>query len=321
MCLYPKLIKNRKYTVTKKNKGNVPELKDLRAQYVPIGCGKCMECKKQKSREWQVRLSEEIRVDQRGKFITFTYSDEELQKLDNLVPEVFEGYERDNEITRISIRRFLERWRKKYKKSVKHWFVTEIGGNRTERIHIHGLIWTDEVESINERWGYGHTYIGDYVGDVTINYIVKYVNKVDEKHKEYNSKIYTSKGIGANYMLRNDAERNKYKGKETKETYTNRQGLELALPIYYRNKIYNDDQREKLWLYKLDEEVRYVNGLKIDISNNNIDYNKVLFNERKKNKRLGFGDDEVNWDLKRYEGERRLLKRLEREERLIAKLK
>ena len=36
MCLYPKLIKNRKYTATKKNKGIIPELKDKRAEYVPI---------------------------------------------------------------------------------------------------------------------------------------------------------------------------------------------------------------------------------------------------------------------------------------------
>jgi hypothetical protein len=49
MCLYPKFIRNRKYTVTKKNGGNVPEVKDKRALMVPVGCGKCMECKKQKA--------------------------------------------------------------------------------------------------------------------------------------------------------------------------------------------------------------------------------------------------------------------------------
>jgi hypothetical protein len=50
MCLYPKFIRNRKYTVTKKNGGNVPEVKDKRALMVPVGCGKCIECKKQKAR-------------------------------------------------------------------------------------------------------------------------------------------------------------------------------------------------------------------------------------------------------------------------------
>ena len=56
MCLYPKLIKNRKYIANKKNGGNIPPVSDLRVLMVPVGCGKCIECKKQKSREWSVRL-------------------------------------------------------------------------------------------------------------------------------------------------------------------------------------------------------------------------------------------------------------------------
>ena len=48
MCLYPKLILNKKYTGTKKNKGVIPTLTDERVKYVPVGCGKCMECMKKK---------------------------------------------------------------------------------------------------------------------------------------------------------------------------------------------------------------------------------------------------------------------------------
>ena len=50
MCLYPKLIKNRRYTANKKNRGVIPPIKDKRVLEVPVGCGKCMECKKQKSK-------------------------------------------------------------------------------------------------------------------------------------------------------------------------------------------------------------------------------------------------------------------------------
>ena len=38
MCLYPKLIKNRKYIANKKNGGNIPPVYDLRVLTVPIGC-------------------------------------------------------------------------------------------------------------------------------------------------------------------------------------------------------------------------------------------------------------------------------------------
>ena len=61
---------------TKKNKGVVPPCPDERLRYVTAACGKCYECKKQKGRAWQVRLSEEIRNDPNAIFVTLTISDE-----------------------------------------------------------------------------------------------------------------------------------------------------------------------------------------------------------------------------------------------------
>jgi len=88
MCLYPKIIKNRKYVVNKKNGGDVPQATDERVKWVSAGCGKCMECRKQKMREWQVRLSEEIRTQELPAwFVTMTYSDESIQKLDNQIED------------------------------------------------------------------------------------------------------------------------------------------------------------------------------------------------------------------------------------------
>lgn len=325
MCLYPRLIKNRKYISNKKNGGIIPAVSDNRVLMVPIGCGKCIECKKQKAREWSVRLQEEIRHDKRGKFITLTFSDESIKEL--IENTKLEGYDLDNEIAKKGVRRFLERYRKKNKISVKHWLVTELGGNNTERIHIHGIVWTNETnENISKLWKYGIITIGErrynngkaennksegYVNEKTINYIVKYVNKIDKLHKEYNSKILTSAGIGKNYIERIDSKQNKYIEKNTKETYTTRQGKKLAMPIYYRNKIYNDEEKEKLWLEKLDKNERWICGEKIDISKGDEKYYKTLEYYRKRNKELGYGDNSKNWELKRYENERRNLKKLE----------
>ena len=154
MCLYPKLIKNRKYIANKKNGGVIPVITDNRVVYVPVGCGKCMECTKKKSREWQVRLLEDIRHNKNGKFVTLTLSNEAYRELNSAINNVATGYDRDNEIIKLGVRRFLERWRKKYKKSLRHWFVSELGHNGTENIHIHGIVWTDidseEVNNISE---------------------------------------------------------------------------------------------------------------------------------------------------------------------------
>ena len=156
MCLYPRLIKNRKYLINKKNKGNVPTPNDERVKYVSIGCGKCIECTKKRARDWKVRLNEEIRVNNKAKFVTLTFDEISLNKYKLLVTN-FPEHEQPNEIATIATRHFLERWRKEYKKSVKHWLVTELGHTGTERLHIHGILWTEENnKTISKIWKNGN---------------------------------------------------------------------------------------------------------------------------------------------------------------------
>ena len=76
MCLYPKLIKNKRYCSTKKNGGTVPNCPDERLRYVTAACGKCYECRKQKARAWLVRMSEELRQNPNALFVTLTIPDE-----------------------------------------------------------------------------------------------------------------------------------------------------------------------------------------------------------------------------------------------------
>jgi len=328
MCLFPMFIHNPKYKPNKKNKYNPPQLKDERIKYVPTGCGKCIECLKQKAREWQVRLQEEIKTDKTGLFITFSYSDKWLNQLENQCQWTDEiigirksitlpngstrnyynkvatkldnppsGYDLDNAVATLSVRLFLERWRKNTGKSVKHWFVTELGTKSTERLHLHGILFTDKTkDEISKIWKYGNIFIGDYVNVKTINYIVKYLHKTDQTHKYYTPKILCSAGLGSNYINTYNATLNKYNGKNTKDTYRTNQGHLLALPIYYRNQIYTEEEREKLWLHKLDEEIRWINGIKIDVSTEKGMqlYENILLQEQEKNKRLGYGNREIN---------------------------
>ena len=134
-------------------------------------------------------------------------------------------------------------------------------------------------------------------------------------HREYTAKILTSAGIGSNYVNRLEKERNKFKGEETKETYRTDDGKEINLPTYWRNKIYTEDEREALWIEKLDKQIRWVNGIKIDISKGDKPYFKVLKEAQRENDRLGYGNNKKNWDRLKYEHERRKLlmkKRLEK---------
>ncbi len=82
MCLYPKLMINRRYIKTKKNGGVIPPLNDVRKLYISAGCGKCMECRKKRGLEWAVRLKEEMRHNNmKAYFMTWTFSEEALDEL------------------------------------------------------------------------------------------------------------------------------------------------------------------------------------------------------------------------------------------------
>lgn len=312
MCLYPKLIKNPKYLPNRKNNYNPPVPTDERVLYVPVGCGNCIECMRQKARQWQVRLTEEINSTKLNKYmVTLTFSEESLEKLTKEA-EIEDNINKieENEIVTFAVRRFLERWRKKHKKSVRHWLVTELGHNGTERIHLHGIIFTDKGEDIEKIWQYGYVYIGQYVNERTINYIVKYVHKIDAKHKGYKPKILTSAGIGGAYTNKIDSKQNKYNGENTKEYYRTRTGIKLNLPIYYRNKLYSDEQKEKLWINKLDKQERWICGEKIDISKNEKEYEETLKFYQAKNKRLGYGDRSKEWKIEQYKNQRKNLKKI-----------
>ena len=81
MCLYPRLLYNPKYKANKKNGGSIPPVSDMRTLYVPVGCGMCIECRKQNARNWQLRLAEDIKEHKNGKFITLTFSNEGFKKI------------------------------------------------------------------------------------------------------------------------------------------------------------------------------------------------------------------------------------------------
>lgn len=327
MCLYPSFIKNRKYTVTKKNGGIIPPVTDPRTLYVPIGCQKCMECRKTKAREWQTRLQSDIQTNRNGIFVTLTFSNESFQKLVHWKEtkryqpiHLLEGYDLDNAVATRAMRLFNERYRKKHKRAIRHWMTTEIGHQGTENIHLHGIIWTNCTrQEIENTWEYGYIWPrydkdwrDNYVNEKTINYITKYVYKVDEIHKHYNGIVLTSPGIGKNYINHPDYKRNEFKGKETIQTFHTRSGHEMPIPIYWRNKLYTDKEREELWLHKLDENKRYVDGKEIDVSTNYDEYFRTLKIAREKNKRLGFGDNTKNWDRELYEKQVRSIQHAKR---------
>lgn len=261
MCLYPKYIKNPKYKPNKKNKGKPPICKDKRLLYVPTKCGNCIECRKEKQREWKIRLEEELRSNF-GYFITLTISQEGIKDLEEKTG--LKWKENPNEIATKGLRLFLERCRKDTSKSIKHWCVTELGGEN-DRIHLHGIFFGQKsAELIKKHWKYGFSFIGQYCSSRSVNYMTKYMLKVDIKHPTFKQIVLASSGIGAGYMNRLDYlwQKQNYKRIEV-ATYTFRDGTKMAMPKYYKDKIFTDEEKEIMWINNLNRGILWIYGEKV----------------------------------------------------------
>ena len=329
MCLYPQRMVNKKYTVTEKNGGCVPLLPDDRIAYIEVPCGNCYECRSKKGREWKVRLYEEIKEHTYNYFVTLTF---EPEKLAELLKQSNRGDE-DNVVAALAIRRFLERYRKKYKVSLKHWLISELGQQGTERLHLHGLLMTDtplefgeEIQRLKDGsmrkwplWGYGNIFVGDYVNQKTVNYVIKYTTKIDTDHKGFFGQIFCSPGIGKQWLESREAETYHYRPRESKDYYMCENGQKIALPTYYKNKLYNEKERENIWRDSLDKEQQVIFGTTYDLKNART-FNaipNILSNARDANKKLDFGDDSVEWRRRKYAITQRMLQKRAREKELL----
>ena len=72
-----------------------------------------------------------------------------------------------------------------------------------------------------------------------------------------------------------------------------------ANPIYYRNKIFTEEEREKLFLDKIEKGIIYVLGKKIDLKTEELRYMNVLISERKRCERIYY-DNPKDWDKRKY---------------------
>lgn len=335
MCLYPKKTINKKYTDTAKNGGNIPSppvigyneqtgnIYDKRVLTIEVPCGQCIECREQKAREWQVRLSEEIKVHKYNYFITLTFAPKELEEICKKT-----RLNECNAVAGYAVRHMLERWRKDHKKSIKHWLITELGHEGTERIHMHGILFTDEVLEFGEvdnnnlrtwkYWKYGHIYVGEYVNQRTINYISKYITKIDTDHKGFVGQILASPGIGKNFLERiKGTTEYKYLRRQATDFYRLANGCKVKLPTYYKNHIYTEEQREEIWRDFMDKEKLSI--LSTSYSTKLLDKNtldNIKDNAKEISKTTGYGDDSGEWKKKDYNVTRRMLQQVERQKRI-----
>lgn len=230
-------------------------LKDENNFSFPVPCGKCPACYARRISGWSFRLMQEEKISSSAHFITLTYDTTH-------VPITRNGF---MELKKRDVQLFIKRLRKAHDTRkmetkqrvvhslpIKYYAVGEYGG-KTKRPHYHAILFNSEPELIEKAWQLGQIHYGK-VSAASVGYTMKYMSKPakipmhknDDRQPEFSL---MSKGLGASYMT---AQMLKWhKADLLERMYLNiEDGKKIAMPRYYKDKIYNHDERSLVGGYQ-----------------------------------------------------------------------
>lgn len=204
---------------------------------IEVPCSRCPKCKQRRVQDWVFRLQEEDKISSSSFFVTLTYNTQN-------VPINDRG---QMTLDKTHFQKFMKRLRKCQKSKIKYYMAGEYGEQR-QRPHYHMIIFNlEDIEHLTKSWTHGSIDIGTCTKS-SIAYTAMYIDKKaripmflgDERQKEFSL---MSKGMGKSYLTENMV---KYHREDPTRLYlTTLGGYKKALPRYYRNKIWNESEREK----------------------------------------------------------------------------
>lgn len=159
-----------------------------------VGCGQCMGCRLERSRQWAVRITHEVKCHEENCFLTLTYNDENLPQNGSLVKE--------------HMQLFFKRLRKSIEPVKVRYYQCGEYGSRTQRPHYHCILFGYDFpdkrylkksgdyslytsERLDALWTYGHCQIGEVTFD-SARYVAGYC--VDKLTGDLGVEAYQSTG-------------------------------------------------------------------------------------------------------------------------------
>ena len=246
MCLKPRIIVNRHYLKLCDNNsskalslfGNALDF------YVKVDCGLCVECQTKRGMSWKTRLLDEYHYhlqrfpDDKVSFCTLT-----------VAPEHYAWF---CEHTDRAIRLFLERYRKRYGISFKHYITSEYGEKRG-RLHLHmiGFRMLCNMCELRDLWKYGRVDMQTLKGPAGLTYVSGYITKIVHGDKQSNesipyfidaekkTKVWVSPGFGLAYTLDPKVREWHYASRYPRYVRVRDNGSPFAVPRYYLPKLFS----------------------------------------------------------------------------------
>jgi len=213
----------------------------VKDSWVPFPCGRCPPCKKRRIDGWVFRMLQEEKRSKCAHFITLTYDPQFLPISPN-------GH---MTLDKTAFPLYMKRLRKLCTgERLKYYAVGEYGTDRS-RPHYHAIVFNVQNEELFfDAWKVNGQNIGIvHVGQVSadsIAYTVGYINKGqmltprrdDDRIPEFSL---MSKGLGEGYVTESIKD---YHVADLDRNYlTKDDGCIIAMPRYYRERIFDDDER------------------------------------------------------------------------------
>lgn len=213
--------------------------------YNMVPCGKCAFCLTNKRSQWMFRVHHEMRTQLHpGYFLTLTYDEKHVRRV---------GPKGQLSLRFRDVQLFLKRIRKN-KYYAKYICVGEYGSD-TQRPHYHMLLWTDApVSFLEENWKssidnsrMGAIHFGKLTvasAMYTLKYIIQPKVKTSDDDPREKTRAQFSKGLGLSYLTTEMYEWHTF-DYDAPEMFSVINGNKVALPRYYKNKIFTKFQMKK----------------------------------------------------------------------------
>lgn len=225
---------------------------------------------------------QEYKVSNSAQFLTLTY--------DTLkVPITNKGY---MNLSKRDLQLFFKRLRKRHGKNsnIRYYACGEYG-SKTFRPHYHIILFNANRDFISPAWDLGHIHYGD-VNEASTGYTLKYINKEkripihqnDDRQKEFSL---MSKGLGKNYISKNMVKWHK-NDLENRFYCALKDGKKIAMPRYYKDKIYTETERKRVAFFT---RLKMVENLKNDLEKNPNYWEEKASSDLAKFKKLKYKND------------------------------
>lgn len=151
-----------------------------------VPCGRCCGCRLERSRVWAIRCMHEAQTHEASEFITLTYDDEHLPKVDK------NGFRTRMSLYKKDLQLFFKRLRKQNNGKYRYYACGEYG-EKHRRPHYHAIvfgldlfdrklysksglhnIYTSEI--LTKAWNFGNAYTGN-VSFESCAYVARYIMK------------------------------------------------------------------------------------------------------------------------------------------------